>query len=81
VILISENDWFDRSRGGSIAFVPGRLSAFDRAEGLMARVFNIEPLAATFGAVVTGLRLAALPDTTWHDLHAAWLEYALSRDS
>jgi alpha-ketoglutarate-dependent taurine dioxygenase len=27
--------------------------------------------------VVTGLRLATLDDTTWHDLHAAWLEYAL----
>jgi alpha-ketoglutarate-dependent taurine dioxygenase len=27
--------------------------------------------------VVKGLRLAALDDTAWNDLHAAWLEYAL----
>jgi alpha-ketoglutarate-dependent taurine dioxygenase len=43
----------------------------------MARAFDIQPLDATFGAVVTGLRLAALDDATWHDLYAAWLEYAL----
>ena len=43
----------------------------------MTRAFDIEPLDATFGAVVTGLKLAALDDTTWHDLHTAWLEYAL----
>lgn len=43
----------------------------------MARIFEIEPLDATFGAVVKGLKLAALDDTTWRALHAAWLEYAL----
>ncbi len=43
----------------------------------MARAFDIEPLDATFGAVVTGVKLAALDDTTWRDLHAAWLQYAL----
>lgn len=43
----------------------------------MARVFDIEPIDATFGAVVTGVKLAALDDVAWHDLHAAWLEYAL----
>ena len=43
----------------------------------MARAFDIQPLDATFGAVVTGVKLAALDDATWHDLHAAWLEYAL----
>lgn len=43
----------------------------------MTRAFDIEPLDATFGAVVTGTKLAALDDSTWHDLHAAWLEYAL----
>ena len=43
----------------------------------MARAFDIKPLDATFGAVVTGIRLAALDDATWHDLYAAWLEYAL----
>ena len=43
----------------------------------MARAFDIEPLDATFGAVVTGVKLAALDDATWRDLHAAWLQYAL----
>ena len=43
----------------------------------MARAFDIEPLDATFGAVVTGVKLAALDDTTWRDLHAGWLQYAL----
>ena len=43
----------------------------------MARAFDIKPLDATFGAVVTGIRLAALDDATWHDLYAAWLKYAL----
>ena len=43
----------------------------------MARAFDLKPLDATFGAVVTGLKLAALDDTTWRDLHATWLKYAL----
>ena len=43
----------------------------------MARAFDIEPLDATFGAVVTGVKVAALDDATWHDLHATWLQYAL----
>jgi alpha-ketoglutarate-dependent taurine dioxygenase len=43
----------------------------------VARVFDIEPLDATFGAVVRGVKLATLGDTTWLDLHAAWLYYAL----
>ncbi len=43
----------------------------------MAPAFDIEPLDATFGAVVTGVKLAALDDATWHDLHAVWLKYAL----
>ncbi len=43
----------------------------------MARAFDIKPLDATFGAVVTGVKLAALDDATWRDLYAAWLEYAL----
>ncbi len=41
------------------------------------RAFDIEPVDATFGAVVTGLKLAVLDDATWDDLHAAWLKYAL----
>ena len=43
----------------------------------MARAFDIAPLDATFGAVVTGVKLADLDDAAWRDLHAAWLEYAL----
>jgi alpha-ketoglutarate-dependent taurine dioxygenase len=43
----------------------------------MARAFDIAPLDASFGAVVTGLALAGLDDATWRDLHAAWLDYAL----
>jgi alpha-ketoglutarate-dependent taurine dioxygenase len=43
----------------------------------MARNFLIVSLDATFGAVVTGLKLAALDDAGWRELNAAWLEYAL----
>ena len=43
----------------------------------MPRAFDIAPLDATFGAVVTGLRLAELDDATCRDLHAAWLDHAL----
>jgi alpha-ketoglutarate-dependent taurine dioxygenase len=43
----------------------------------MAHTLHIEPLDATFGAVVTGVRLADLDAATWDALRAAWLEYAL----
>lgn len=43
----------------------------------MSSRFDLKPLDATFGAVVTGLTLAALNEETWRDLHAAWLKYAL----
>jgi len=43
----------------------------------MTRAFDIEPLDASFGAVVTGLRLADLDEAGGRDLHAAWLDYAL----
>ena len=39
--------------------------------------FEVEPLDATFGAVVTGLKLAQLDDATFARLHETWLEYAL----
>lgn len=38
---------------------------------------TIKPLQKTFGAVVTGLRLAELDNDAFSDLYAAWLEYAL----
>ncbi len=43
----------------------------------MAHRLEIEPLDATFGAVVKGVKLTRLDDTTWRDLHTAWLRYAL----
>ena len=43
----------------------------------MTRAFDIEPLDATFGAVVTGVKLAALDDAAWYQLYAEWLKYAL----
>ena len=39
--------------------------------------FEIEPLDATFGAVVTGLRLTQLDAATFAQLYETWLEYAL----
>jgi alpha-ketoglutarate-dependent taurine dioxygenase len=42
-----------------------------------ARPFNLEPLPATFGAVVTGLRLAELDTEAFGALYAAWLDRAL----
>jgi alpha-ketoglutarate-dependent taurine dioxygenase len=38
---------------------------------------RIEPLDASFGAVVTGFRIAALDEPTWRALYAAWLQHAL----
>ena len=43
----------------------------------MAQNFDIAPLDASFGAVVTGLSLPALDDAAFDALHAAWLDYAL----
>jgi len=43
----------------------------------MARAFDLQPIDATFGAVLTRVKLAGLDDTAWQDLHAAWLQYAL----
>ena len=43
----------------------------------MTRAFDIEPLDATFGAVVTGVKLVDLDEAGWRDLKAAWLDYAL----
>ena len=39
--------------------------------------FRVEPLDATFGAVVTGFAIPKLDDATFAELHALWLEYAL----
>ncbi len=39
--------------------------------------FHVEPLDASFGATVTGLKLAAIDETTFSRLYDTWLEYAL----
>lgn len=39
--------------------------------------FHVAPLDASFGAVVTGLRLADLDDAAFSRLYDTWLEYAL----
>jgi alpha-ketoglutarate-dependent taurine dioxygenase len=38
---------------------------------------KVEPLDATFGAIVRDIEIADLDDDTWAELHATWLEYAL----
>jgi alpha-ketoglutarate-dependent taurine dioxygenase len=43
----------------------------------MPTPFSVEPLPATFGAVVTGLRCADLTDDDFRALYDTWLEYAL----
>jgi alpha-ketoglutarate-dependent taurine dioxygenase len=39
--------------------------------------FELEPLPATFGAVVTGARVAGLDEPGFAALYAAWLDYGL----
>lgn len=39
--------------------------------------FEVVPIDATFGAVVTGLKLAELDEPTFAALYQTWLEYAL----
>jgi alpha-ketoglutarate-dependent taurine dioxygenase len=39
--------------------------------------FDIQPLDASFGAVVTGVKLAEISDDAFAALYAAWLEHAL----
>jgi alpha-ketoglutarate-dependent taurine dioxygenase len=43
----------------------------------MASTLRIEPVDASFGAVVTGFRIAELDEAVWRELYAAWLEHAL----
>lgn len=43
----------------------------------MPSAFHLEPLPASFGAVVSGLKLTGLSDQAFAELYAAWLEYAL----
>jgi alpha-ketoglutarate-dependent taurine dioxygenase len=43
----------------------------------MQRALALEPLDATFGAIVHDLRLTALETADWAALHDAWLDHAL----
>ena len=44
---------------------------------MSATTLRFEPLNATFGARVSGVRLADIDERTFHALYEAWLEYAL----
>lgn len=44
---------------------------------MAAQPFTVQPLDATFGAVVTGLKLAEISDDAFADLYRTWLDYAL----
>jgi alpha-ketoglutarate-dependent taurine dioxygenase len=44
---------------------------------MTAQPFDIHPLDASFGAVVTGLRVAEIDDATFAALYDAWLDHAL----
>ncbi len=43
----------------------------------MARTLDIEPIDATFGAVVRGIKVAEADEATFRALYDAWLKYAL----
>ena len=44
---------------------------------MSATLLDLQPLNATFGAVVTGVDLKAVDVSTWRAIHDAWIEYAL----
>jgi len=43
----------------------------------MAQAFDVQPVDASFGAVITGIKLPAIDQATWKALHDTWLKYAL----
>ena len=43
----------------------------------MAHLLDIEPIDATFGAVVRGVKVTELDEPTFRALYDAWLQYAL----
>jgi alpha-ketoglutarate-dependent taurine dioxygenase len=43
----------------------------------MAHALDIEPIDATFGAIVRGIKVAEADEATFRALYDAWLEYAL----
>jgi alpha-ketoglutarate-dependent taurine dioxygenase len=44
---------------------------------MAAQPFTLQPLDATFGAVVTGLKLAEISDAAFEALYRTWLDHAL----
>src|SRR5579864_91400 len=42
-----------------------------------ASTLRIEPIDASFGAIVSGFRIADLDEPGFRELYAAWLKYAL----
>src|ERR1041385_5620725 len=66
-----------RSSAASAANRRRRSKLPDRAM-TQSPAFQVEPLStASFGAVVTGLRLASIDAGDFADLYRTWLEYAL----
>jgi alpha-ketoglutarate-dependent taurine dioxygenase len=49
----------------------------NRRKSMSRSTFDVRPLDASFGAVVTGLRLADPGDDAFFDLYDAWLQHAL----
>ena len=43
----------------------------------MAQAFRVQSVDASFGAVVTGIKLSEIDQATWKALHDTWLKYAL----
>src|SRR5471032_1102989 len=43
----------------------------------MPQAFRVQPVDASFGAVVTGIKLPGIDHATWQALHDTWLKYAL----
>ena len=43
----------------------------------MVEALQIAPLEGTFGAVVTGVKLAGIDQPTWQSVYSAWLKHAL----
>jgi alpha-ketoglutarate-dependent taurine dioxygenase len=61
----------------SIRRVFGIIMVSDESRGHRLMAIAINPIAATFGAIVTGVDLADLDDGAWEDIHAAFLEYGV----
>ena len=46
-------------------------------EDILGTHFTVEPIQASFGARIYGVRLASISDEVFGDLYQAWLEYGL----